>query len=124
MRRRWIYVDVNVLYYFFTAHPEYGEGSRELIKKYVGRLATSALTAWLLYVLTREEGVVEAVGELAALLPLDAEVLGRARRLSRPRDFEDRVHLATMQVYGVDTILSNDADFDEAGVQRVAPRRK
>lgn len=45
MRRRWTYVDVNVLYYFFTAHPEYGEASRELIKRFAGRLATSAHTA-------------------------------------------------------------------------------
>lgn len=30
MRRRLIYIDVNVLYYFFTAHPLFGEGSREL----------------------------------------------------------------------------------------------
>ena len=124
MRRKWIYVDVDVLYYFFTAHPEYGEGSRELIKRFAGRLATSALTAWLLYVLTREEGVVEAVGDLAALLPLDAEVLGRAKRLAKPRDFEDRIHLATMQIYGIDAVLSNDADFDEAGVRRIAPRRR
>ncbi|AAL62561.1 type II toxin-antitoxin system VapC family toxin [Pyrobaculum aerophilum] len=124
MYRKWIYVDVNVLYYFFTAHPEYGEGSRELIKKYAGRLATSALTAWLLYVLTRNEGIVEATRDLTTLLPLDVEVLNKAKRLNKPRDFEDRIHLATMQIYGIDTILSNDGDFDEAGVQRIAPRRK
>lgn len=58
------------------------------------------------------------------MLPLDAEVLDKARRLDKPRDFEDRLHLATMQIYRIDTILSNDADFDDAGVQRVAPRRR
>ncbi|AET33125.1 MULTISPECIES: type II toxin-antitoxin system VapC family toxin [Pyrobaculum] len=124
MSRKWIYIDVNVLYYFFTAHPKYGEGSRELIKNYAGRLATSALTAWLLYVLTRNEEVVEAVRDLTTLLPLDAEVLNRARSLAKPRDFEDRIHLATMQIYGIDTILSNDGDFDNAGVHRIPPRAK
>jgi len=31
-----VYVDVNVLYYFFTAHPQFGEGSRELLKRHQG----------------------------------------------------------------------------------------
>lgn len=117
-----IYVDVNVLYYFFTAHPQFGEGSRELLKKYQGGLATSALSAWLLYVLIRREEVVDALRNIAVLLPLDAEILARALRLEKPREFEDRIHLATMQSYGIDTILSNDADFDNVGVFRIAPR--
>mgnify|MGYP003871795353 FL=1 len=117
-----IYVDVNVLYYFFTAHPQFGEGSRELLRKYQGSLATSALSAWLLYVLIRREEVAEALRNIAVLLPLDAEILARASRLERPREFEDKIHLATMQTYGIDTILSNDSDFDNVGVIRIAPR--
>jgi hypothetical protein len=65
MRRRLICVDVNVLYYFFTAHPRFGAASRELLKKYGGSLATSALSAWLLYVLIRREEVVDAVRIIA-----------------------------------------------------------
>jgi predicted nucleic acid-binding protein len=38
-----IYVDVNVLYYFFTAHPLFGEGFRELLKRYQVRLASLRL---------------------------------------------------------------------------------
>ncbi|MGC9119267.1 MAG: type II toxin-antitoxin system VapC family toxin [Thermoproteus sp.] len=123
MRRKLIYVDVNVLYYFLTAHPEFGEGSRELIRRYLGRLATSSISAWLLYVLTRREEVVDAVRDIAVVLPLDLDVLARARSLERPKDFEDRLHLATMQIYGIDTILSNDEDFDDVGVVRIAPHK-
>ncbi|MEL9991881.1 MAG: type II toxin-antitoxin system VapC family toxin [Thermoproteus sp.] len=123
MRRKLIYVDVNVLYYYFTAHPEFGEGSRELIRRYSDRLVTSSLSAWLLYVLLRDERVVAALEDIATLLELNGEVLRRALSLERPRDFEDRIHLATMQIYGVDTILSNDGDFDGVGVTRIAPAR-
>jgi predicted nucleic acid-binding protein len=122
MPRRLVYVDVNVLYYFFTAHPQFGEGSRELLKKHQGSLATSALSAWLLYVLTRREEAVDALRNIAVLLPLDAEILAEALHLERPREFEDRIHLATMKSYGIDTILSNDSDFDDVGVVRIAPR--
>ncbi|MEZ0320123.1 MAG: type II toxin-antitoxin system VapC family toxin [Pyrobaculum sp.] len=121
MRHKLIYVDVNVLYYYFTAHPKFGEGSRELIRRYSGRLVTSSLSAWLLYVLLRDEGVVAALEDIATLLELNGEVLRRALSLKKPRDFEDRIHLATMQIYGVDTILSNDEDFDGVGVTRIAP---
>jgi predicted nucleic acid-binding protein len=92
-----IFIDVNVLYYFFTAHPQFGEGSRELLKKCQRSLATSALSAWLLYVLIRREEVVEALRNIAALLPLDGEILAKTLRLEKPRVFEDRLHLATMQ---------------------------
>ncbi|MEM1598140.1 MAG: type II toxin-antitoxin system VapC family toxin [Pyrobaculum sp.] len=123
MQRKWIYVDVNILYYFFTAHPQFGEGSRELLRKYFGRLVTSSLSAWLLYVLIRDEKVIPALEEVATLLELNSEVLRRALSLKRPKDFEDRIHLATMQIYGIDTILSNDDDFENVGVTRIAPRR-
>ena len=66
--------------------------------------------------------MVDALRNIAVLLPLDAEILARALRLEKPREFEDRIHLATMQSYGIDTILSNDADFDNVGVFRIAPR--
>lgn len=91
------------------------------MKRYRGSLATSALSAWLLYVLIRRE-VVDAVRNLAILLPLDAEILAKALHLEKPREFEDRIHLATMQSYGIDDILSNDSDFDYVGVVRIAPR--
>jgi len=109
-----------VLYYYLTAHEEYGPRAKSLLEEYSGLLATSALTAWLLYVLTKVERVDQILAELEIeLLPLTSAVLRRASRLEKPRDFEDRIHLATMLEHGIDTILSNDKDFDAAGVRRV-----
>jgi len=38
-----IYVDVNVLYYYLTAHPEFGEKAKKYLED-VDNLYTSALT--------------------------------------------------------------------------------
>ncbi len=107
-----IYIDVNVLYYYLTAHEEFGERSKDLIERYA--LATSALTIWLLYVLTKLENVATILEELEIeILPLTSEIFERARMLKKPKDFEDRIHLATMLEHGIEIILSNDKDFDE-----------
>jgi len=107
-----IYIDVNVLYYYLTAHEEFGERSKDLIERYA--LATSALTIWLLYVLTKIENVATILEELEIeILPLTSEIFERARMLKKPEDFEDRIHLATMLEHGIEIILSNDKDFDE-----------
>jgi len=115
-----IYVDVNVLYYYLTAHEEFGARSKELLEEYSDYLATSALTAWLLYVLTRLENVAEILSELGIrLLPLTSEVLRLAIKMKIPKDFEDRIHLATMKQYNIEIILSNDRDFDLPNVKRI-----
>ena len=107
-----IYIDVNVLYYYLTAHEEFGERSKDLIERYA--LATSALTIWLLYVLTKLENVATILEELEIeILPLTSEIFEKARMLKKPKDFEDRIHLATMLEHGIEIILSNDKDFDE-----------
>ena len=81
---------------------------------------TSTLTVWLLYVLTELENMAEILEELEIeLLPLTVSVLKRAARLAKPRDFEDRIHLATMLEHGIRVILSNDSGFDEAGVESI-----
>jgi len=115
------YVDVNVLYYYLTAHEEFGERAKGLLELYAPGLATSALTVWLLHVLTGLEGIDGILEELGIeILPLTAQVLRRARGLARPRDYEDRIHLATMLENGISTILSNDRDFDGIpGVTRI-----
>ncbi len=115
------YVDVNVLYYYLTAHPEYGERAKEHLEVYGGLLVTSSLTVWLLHVLTKLEGLSTILEELGVeLAPLDAGIVREAERLERPRDFEDRLHLATARRLGVRVILSNDRDFDGIpGITRV-----
>lgn len=125
MRRRGrygrTYIDVNALYYYLTAHGEFGERAKSLLELYAPGLATSALTVWLLHVLTNLEGIDEILEELGIeILPLTTQVPRRARRLSKPRDYEDRIHLATMLENGISTILSNDGDFDGIpGITRV-----
>ena len=68
--------------------------------------------------------VVDALRYIAILLPLDAEILAKTPQLEKPREFEDRINLATMQSYGIDDILSNDSDFDNVGVVRIPPRQR
>jgi len=108
-----IYIDVNVLYYYLTAHPLFGEKAKSFLSKYSGMLSTSVLTAWLLYVLTGLEDIDQILSELEIeLLPLTASILSNARSLEKPRDFEDRIHLETMLKHNIYTIISNDRDFD------------
>jgi len=115
------YVDVNVLYYYLTANEVFGERAKRLLELYTPGLATSALTVWLLHVLTGLEeldAILEEIG--VEILPLTARILRRARLLARPRDYEDRIHLATMIENGITIILSNDKDFDGiAGITRI-----
>lgn len=125
MRRREssrkIYVDVNALYYYLTAHPEFGERSKKHLEMYSGQLVTSVLTAWMLYVLTRLEGIASILEEIGVeLVPLDYSLLKEAEKLRKPKDFEDRIHLATALRAGAITMLSNDEDFDGIpGIERV-----
>jgi predicted nucleic acid-binding protein len=116
-----IYVDVNVLYYYLTAHPQFGEQAKSHIASWGSSLVTSSLSAWILYVLTKLEKVASILDEVGVeLVPLTASILSRAEKLGEPRDFEDRLHVATMLELGIDTIISNDKDFDGiTGIRRV-----
>ncbi len=44
-------MDVNVVYYILTANEEFGIRAKELVEEYYGRMITSALTVWQLYIL-------------------------------------------------------------------------
>jgi predicted nucleic acid-binding protein len=89
--------------------------------RWSGNLVTSSLSAWILYVLTRLENIASILDEVGVeLVPLTASVLSIAEKLEKPRDYEDRLHLATMIELGIDTIISNDKDFDGiAGIKRM-----
>jgi len=116
-----IYIDVNVLYYYLSAHPQFGERARSYIATWGGNLVTSSLSAWILYVLTRLENITSILDEVGvALVPLTASIMSGAEKLEKPRDFEDRIHVATMLELGIDTIVSNDKDFDGLlGIKRI-----
>jgi predicted nucleic acid-binding protein len=116
-----IYIDINVLYYYLSAHPQFGERARSYIATWGGNLVTSSLSAWILYVLTRLENITSILDEVGvALVPLTASIMSGAEKLEKPRDFEDRIHVATMLELGIDTIVSNDKDFDGlVGIKRI-----
>jgi len=116
-----IYIDVNVLYYYLSAHPQFGERARSYIATWGGNLVTSSLSAWILYVLTRLENITSILDEVGvALVPLTASIMSGAEKLEKPRDFEDRIHVATMLELGIDTIVSNDRVFDGlVGIKRI-----
>ncbi|ASJ07969.1 twitching motility protein PilT [Thermococcus siculi] len=117
------YVDVNVIYYILTANEEFGPRAKELVEEYYGRMITSALTAWQLYVLLRRTGaklrisqVLEDLGvKVVALTPEILKIAEECKKL----DFDDAIHYATMKAHGIKVILSNDGDFDRVNIKRV-----
>ncbi|MDI3476155.1 MAG: uncharacterized protein PWQ79_2158 [Thermococcaceae archaeon] len=116
-------MDVNVIYYILTANEEFGPRAKELIEEYYGRMITSALTVWQLYILLRRSGarlkisqVLEDLGvKVVALTP---EIIKMAEECEK-LDFDDAIHYATMKAHGIKVILSNDSDFDRVDVKRV-----
>nr|BAJ49090.1 conserved hypothetical protein [Candidatus Caldarchaeum subterraneum]BAL56152.1 nucleotide binding protein, containing PIN domain [uncultured crenarchaeote] len=119
-----IYLDVNVLQYWLTADPRFGERSKEILKHHRDK-ATSALTIWILFVLNQvnEKKIMEAVDAIGlSVAPLTIQDLRDATTLSESLglDVEDAIHLATMKRLGIDAIASNDKDFDKVSrVKRV-----
>ena len=82
-------------------------------KKILGKTCTSSLTVWLLYVLTKDKNVVKYLEDLEIeILPLTFEILKMASEI-KELDFEDAIHFATMKVYRIKKIISNDKDFDK-----------
>jgi len=117
------YVDVNVIYYFLTANKEFGERSRELVERYSGNMITSALTVWQLYILFRRDkrklSLTQILSDIGVkVVPLTEDILKSAENCKK-LDFDDAIHYATMKAHGVETILSNDRDFDRVDVKRI-----
>ncbi|MBP1911421.1 type II toxin-antitoxin system VapC family toxin [Thermococcus stetteri] len=94
-----------------------------MIEEYYGRMITSVLTVWQLYILLRRSGaklrisrVLEDLGiKVVALTP---EIIKRAEECEK-LDFDDAIHYATMKAHGIKVILSNDRDFDRVEVKRL-----
>ncbi|MEM2884981.1 MAG: type II toxin-antitoxin system VapC family toxin [Thermoproteota archaeon] len=114
------YIDVNVIYYYLTAHEKYGKKSKAHIEVHGGKLVTSTLTVWLLHVLTRLENLAAIMRDVGInLSSLTSGILSDAEALDEPKDLEDRIHLSTMKYLGINRIISNDSDFDLPGVERI-----
>jgi len=113
-----IYVDVNVIYYYLTAHPEFGERAKRHLEE-LNDLCTSALTVWILYVLTKLRNISEILEDIGVMiLPLTQDVLKFAIEFEK-LSFEDAIHYATMKLNGINKILSDDRDFDKVDVERI-----
>jgi predicted nucleic acid-binding protein len=72
----------------------------------------------------RQDGLVEgALTIFSPLLPVTEEVLGNALAVEASSlDANDRLHVGTCAVEGIDTILTADRGFDGvAGIRRVDP---
>lgn len=112
-----IYLDVNILQYWLTADPNFGKRAKELLKQHSDKV-TSALTIWILFILNsgNEKIIVEAINAIDVnVVPLTIQELKDAVILSESLglDVEDAIHLATMKRLGINTIASNDKDFDK-----------
>ena len=111
-------MDVNVVYYILTANEEFGIRAKELVEEYYGRMITSALTVWQLYILLQRKGnkrpeLSNILPELGIkIVPLTPEILSEAEKCEK-LDFDDAIHYATMKAYRTKVILSNDRDFDK-----------
>jgi len=112
-----IYLDVNVLQYWLSADPRFGGKAKEILKQHKDRF-TSALTIWILLILNQgnEKLIVEAIDAIdISVTPLTIQELRDAVILSGSLslDIEDAIHIATMKRLGINTIASNDKDFDK-----------
>lgn len=123
------YVDVNVLIYWLTDHPEFGEIATDIIERIEGgeRATTSALTPWIIHVVLKNEAenydaetMLELLDDLEKLTitELGMEDYLRADELVTETglDMEDALHLATAERHDCDTIYTNDADFDNVKI--------
>ncbi|ALL00898.1 hypothetical protein Pyrde_0848 [Pyrodictium delaneyi] len=137
MARR--YIDVNILVYWLTGHPEYGRKALEWVKRVEaatrGTYITASITIYeLIVVLARLTGrklsdkslvdkVLEALSGLQGLRVVETtqqDYLDAARYMEAySLDLEDALHLAVALRHKAAEIVSNDTDFDKTPLKRV-----
>jgi predicted nucleic acid-binding protein len=130
-----IFVDSNIPMYLVGApHPHKADAQR-LLEKLISdrqRLVTDAEVLQEIlhrYVaINRREAIQPAFDALLGIadqvLPVDAVAAGRAKEIvmgHRQMSARDALHLAIMQHYGIERILSFDAGFDGfPGIERLS----
>ena len=129
-----IFVDSNIpMYLIGAAHP-HKDAARRLLEQCIvrrERLVTDAEVQQEIlhrYVaINRRDAIQPAFDALAGLVdhvyPMEPADVGRARTLllgPSPLSARDAVHVAIMQRYGIDRILSFDTGFDSVtGIERI-----
>ncbi len=132
------YLDVNVLIYWLTKHPEFGAYAYEWVKKVEETKSiflTSALSIYETTVLlaglhgtnlknqTLVGEITESINDLTNLqiVPFTVKQAIEAPLLMSlyNLDFEDSLHLAAAMEYDATIIVSNNRDFDRTPLTRV-----
>jgi len=132
------YLDVDVLIYWLTMNPEFGETALEWVvraEESNGDYMTSALSVYEASVIiaglrgtnlkdqTLIKQVTTSITELKGLriVPLTIDQAVEAPFLMRQYnlDFEDALHLVAAMEYNSVRIVSNDRDFDRTPMDRV-----
>lgn len=125
-------VDANVIVY--AAVPSrYRDACLEILEAVAegraeGRISTAILEEVWHVELSGRAGEIDGLARRAyllftPLLPVSDEIMARALDVDVPRlGANDRIHVATALVHGIDTIVSADADFDHVpALRRVDP---
>jgi predicted nucleic acid-binding protein len=137
-----IYLDTNVLVYAIENHPEYGESCKKVLidiqNKKLSACCSNLVLAELLNVLVKLNRVLEkdnknkmdirksmqAVMSLPIIwLDLNLFVIERASEYDYRIAGIDYVHVASMEINMVGTVISADKEFDKVGmIKRIDPK--
>lgn len=125
------YIDVNVLVYWLTDHPDFGETATTIVQRIQRgeRACTSSLTLWLLHVLLKRETenysekvLLQSIFKLKDLkiVPLTFEdyMYAVAYKEEFGLTLEDSLHYTIAKKMGTNVIYSNDTDFDKTDIER------
>lgn len=129
-RRR--FVDTNVFIYAMQGHPEFGEVSKKILEridrgeKAVTSLMNIAEVCWWLEKHKMAEKIEEKVKLISSIFCLEiaplelSDFMEASRLVKRYRiDFNDCLSIALMKRMNINTIYSNDRDFDKAQIKRI-----
>lgn len=125
-------MDANVPVYAATREPPRGDACSNLMSRIAGgadgRTSVTVIEEVLHLELTSRAGAASGLARrtfevFAPLLTVTDEALLEALDLDTPRlGANDRIHVATCRLNGIDTIVSADAGFDSvSGLTRIDP---
>jgi len=126
------FVDTNIFLYVIQAHPEFGERSKEILKsvdhgeeRAITSMINLAEVCWWLESHKRSGEINDQIRLISSILNLEIVPLSLDDFLSAAElikeysiDFNDCLCLAVMERMKIDTIYSNDMDFNKTWVKR------
>ncbi|MEA2053567.1 MAG: type II toxin-antitoxin system VapC family toxin [Candidatus Thermoplasmatota archaeon] len=125
------FVDTNIFLYVIQGHPEFGERSKRILKRIDEKeeAVTSQINlgeiCWWLEKHKRRKEIEEKIKLISSILYLEIvppnidDFLLASKYIKKYQiDFNDCISLAVMKRMNIDTIYSNDKDFDKTWVKR------